>query len=1311
MPINQQEAIPQQEVAVDYRLLVASIDGIFWEADSETLQFTYVSEQAERLLGYPLSQWADLDFWVDHIHPDDREWAIAFCTVATDERRNHSFEYRMIAADSRVVWLRDQVTVEVKEGCVTKLCGILTDITDRKQAEEEHKAYLWFLESMDQINRAMQGTNDLEQLVSDTVDTVLTIFNCDRAWLIYPGDPVAPQWHSVAERTRPEYSGTLTERLTTPTDPIHINFIQTLAAAGGPVTFKPGAPHPLAEDIATQFGVQSTLAVAVYPKNENLYIFGLHQCSYPRQWTAQEERLFQEIGRRLGDALTSLLAYRRLQENELRYHEIFENVSDLLVLTEVTEENRFHLLDFNSAWEQLTGIDRSSWVGRFLDELPTNVVTHVTLANYRACLEDKVSVIYEEELHTATGARYMLNTLVPVYDAAGRVYRLITIGRDITERKRVVDELRASEARFRTFVDHATDAFFLHDERGMIVDVNQRACDNLGYSRAELIGQTPAQFDFETSQEQLKELATHLDSGEIVAFETKHYRKDGTLIPVDVRIRAFWQDGQRFGVALVRDITEQKEAQDKLILFRTLIDHTNDAIEVIDPATGRFLDVNEHACLAHGYTREEYLGLTVPDLYPRAAATSWVEVIAEERKAGFRVFESEHLRKDGSTFPVEINTNYIRLDRDYLLAVVRDITTRKQASRALQESEERYRTLYEDNPTMYFTIAPNGIVLSVNRFGAERLGYTVAELTGYSMLNIFYEEDKAAALQFVHNCIEHPGEIFQWSLRKIHRDGNLLWVEETARAVHQLDDSLVLLIVSEDISERKRTEDALVENHTLLNTIIEGTADAIFMKDIEGRYLLINEAGARLLGKSVTEVIGQKDCELFSPDSAAIIKGRDQLILTTGEAETFESTASAAGVTRTYISHKSAYRNAHGDVVGLIGISRDVTDLKRLEEQFRQAQKMDALGRLAGGVAHDFNNLLTVINGYSEILLQRTDSNPPLRHLLTEIHKAGGRGASLTRQLLAFSRKQILQPQLVKLNDLLTELITMLRRLIGENIELVWVPDQTLGFTKIDPSQFEQVIINLAVNARDAMPEGGELTIETYNIELGIDDVERPPEVAAGRYVCVAVSDSGLGMDEETKSRIFEPFFTTKAPGRGTGLGLAMVYGFVKQSGGQIEVNSVLGSSSTFTIYLPMVEAPLTMAEPKDQLEGVLVHKNETVLLVEDESSVRELVSDILQAEGYQVLEAEEPEAALRLSATYQARIDLLLTDIMMPQMDGRKLAQLLVTDRAELKVLYMSGYTEKAIFQQHGAERVKAFLQKPFTIDGLLQKVRDLLG
>ncbi|MEZ4706294.1 MAG: response regulator [Caldilineaceae bacterium] len=381
-----------------------------------------------------------------------------------------------------------------------------------------------------------------------------------------------------------------------------------------------------------------------------------------------------------------------------------------------------------------------------------------------------------------------------------------------------------------------------------------------------------------------------------------------------------------------------------------------------------------------------------------------------------------------------------------------------------------------------------------------------------------------------------------------------------------------------------------------------------------------------------------------------------------------------------------------------------------MEEQFRQSQKMEAVGRLAGGVAHDFNNLLTVINGYSKLILRTIQTDERNLKRLTEIHKAGERAADLTRQLLAFSRRQILQPQIVNLNMLLSELLKLLQPLIGEDIELSLALGNDLGLVKIDPGQFEQSIINMAVNARDAMPDGGRLTIATQRVNLGNDYVGQFPEIKAGRYIQVTVSDSGHGMDEETSARIFEPFFTTKGPGKGTGLGLAMVYGFVKQSDGHIAVMTEVGRGTTFRIYLPNVaEAAPTHMPPLELAQ--IPQGSETVLLVEDEDAVRGLVKQVLETGGYTVLEAHNGPAAIAMAQQYANRIHILVTDLIMPRMSGRQLADYLTQTRPEMRVLFMSGYTDEAVVNHGVSQAGIAFLQKPFDPLHLAKKVREVLN
>jgi PAS domain S-box-containing protein len=389
-------------------------------------------------------------------------------------------------------------------------------------------------------------------------------------------------------------------------------------------------------------------------------------------------------------------------------------------------------------------------------------------------------------------------------------------------------------------------------------------------------------------------------------------------------------------------------------------------------------------------------------------------------------------------------------------------------------------------------------------------------------------------------------------------------------------------------------------------------------------------------------------------------------------------------------------------------IAEDITDRRQLEEQLRQAQKMDAVGRLAGGVAHDFNNLLMVINGYTEVLLEQLEQGSAMHHKVQSIQQAADRAATLTRQLLAFSRKQLLELKVVDVNIVIGDMERLLRPLIGENIELVTRLSPETGHTRADAGQLEQVIMNLVVNAKDAMPEGGKLTVESSDVTVRHSFREHR-FIQPGRYAVISVTDTGHGMDKETQSRIFEPFFTTKEKGKGTGLGLSTVYGIVKQSSGYVFAQSELGAGTTFYVYLPRVEDSAEELSPAQSQQSE-AGGCETVLLVEDEESVRELVRLTLAARGYKVLEAENGECGLRVSESFKENIDILITDVVMPGIGGRELAKKLLALRPGISVLYLSGYTEDAVITQGAPGPSTAFLQKPFTLQNLAKKVREVL-
>jgi signal transduction histidine kinase/CheY-like chemotaxis protein len=415
-----------------------------------------------------------------------------------------------------------------------------------------------------------------------------------------------------------------------------------------------------------------------------------------------------------------------------------------------------------------------------------------------------------------------------------------------------------------------------------------------------------------------------------------------------------------------------------------------------------------------------------------------------------------------------------------------------------------------------------------------------------------------------------------------------------------------------------------------------------------------------------------------------------------------------AGEERLISWHNTVLRDAQNKPIGTLSIGEDITEHARLEAQLRQSQKMEAVGRLAGGIAHDFNNLLTVILGTTELLLTEAESSDPLHEDLAEIKSAGERAAGLTRQLLAFSRQQLLEPRVIDLNVLITNIERMLGRIIGEDVQLRALPAEGLGSVIADPGQIEQVLLNLAVNSRDAMPQGGTLTIETGNAELDEDYAHAHVPVTPGRYVMLAVTDTGTGMDAATRARIFDPFFTTKPTGKGTGLGLATVYGIVKQSGGVIWLYSEPGRGTTFKIYLPRVDEPAASHEPTKAPASLT--GSETILSVEDDEAVRMITRRMLEKRGYRVLSADGGQEALRIAREHEGTISLLITDVVMPEMSGRVLAEQLQSVLPTIKVLFVSGYTDEAIVQ-HGvlAEGVN-FLQKPFTADTIVRKVRQIL-
>jgi two-component system cell cycle sensor histidine kinase/response regulator CckA len=886
----------------------------------------------------------------------------------------------------------------------------------------------------------------------------------------------------------------------------------------------------------------------------------------------------------------------------------------------------------------------------------------------------------------------------------------------LLEIKQTEAAMYESEEKYRKLFEEAQDSIFLADaETGILVDCNYEATRLIERDRSELIGQhqkilhPSSQGDGKFSETFRK----HLKNSEGQVLETQVITSTGETKDVAIKANLLHVGNKALMQGIFHDITDRKRAEESLKLFRALIERSNDAIEVIDPETGHFLDVNEKGCADLGYSREELLSLTVFDIDPKIDPSLYTEVLMKDlRKTGSSTEERFHLRKDRTTFPVEINLSYVQLDRGYLVTVARDITERKRAEDALRENEKKYRTILESIEEGYYETDIKGNFTFFNDSMCRISGYTRDELMDMNNRD-FLTPETAENIYKIFNKVYQtgkPARIVGHEL--IKKDGSKIGIEASASLIRDSKDKPVgFRGIIRDVTEEKRIEAELIQTKNFLQNIFDSSPNGIATTDLHGNIIFISPRVKDILGYDQKELIGRKIYSLYSngkEDAKAIMKALTEkgelkshkIIFIRKDGSLVDINVSA-----------SLLKNEKGETIGTLGIFSDITEQKKLEAQLQQAQKMEAIGTLAGGVAHDFNNILTTIIGNAQLMLMTVDKNESLHTEIEEIKTAGERAAALTSQLLAFSRKQIIQPKILDLNRLLAGIEKMLARLIGENIEILMISRPDLWQVEIDPNQMEQAIINLAVNAKDAMPNGGKLTIETANVRLSKKYfAERGiVETQPGPYVMVAVSDTGSGMDEETQKHIFEPFYSTKEKGKGTGLGLSTVYGIVKQNRGFVWVYSEPGQGSTFKIYLPRVKEDVKTDKreqpPVDNLVGT-----ETVLIVEDDAPLRDFAKKALRQYGYRVLAAESGEAALRMSKEYEGPIDLVVTDVVMPTMDGKETIERLQPYHPHMKVIYMSGYTDNAIVHLGVLESGLNFLEKPFSSEVLARKVREML-
>jgi two-component system, cell cycle sensor histidine kinase and response regulator CckA len=755
--------------------------------------------------------------------------------------------------------------------------------------------------------------------------------------------------------------------------------------------------------------------------------------------------------------------------------------------------------------------------------------------------------------------------------------------------------------------------------------------------------------------------------------------------------------------------------------FRFALDHAGGVFYRLRHADMKYEYMSPGIEAVTGYTAEELKEL---DFHSLITMVSEPAGVARARPAGKdgrvdgRVDEYradyQFRARSGALKWVSVHSFPWRDEAGTLLGSVgllMDITERRRTEERLRSSEEHLRALLDASLAAIVSMDAGGKVTYWSRQASEIFGWAEKEAVGQPLADLIMppavRSAHAAGLRRYLETGQSRVLNRRVELTALRRDGRELPVELTVVAVPGRGFTAFV----NDITTRKQAEAALRRSEEHFRSLIENASDMIVVADTSQGITYVSPSVERVLGYPPAERLGRSPLELVHPEDRARMQ------------QVFADTARAGSPpepARVRLRHKDgtwrtleavARKQAQEGLVGGIVINaRDITERESLEAQLLQAQKIEAVGRLAGGIAHDFNNLVTAILGYADLSLRRLPAQDPLRRNVEEITRAAERAAALTQQLLAFSRKQVLQPRVLDLREVFDRAQGLLHRLIGEDIEVVIRAAPEVGRVRADPVQLEQVLLNLAINARDAMPQGGRLVLEAGNADL--DEAYARDHLGGrpGPFVLLAVSDTGHGMDRETQEHIFEPFFTTKEMGKGTGLGLSTVYGIVKQSGGYIWVDSEPGKGTTFKVYLPRVLQDPAEMPAEAPVPAAAARGSETVLLVEDEDSVRELVQELLEAVGYHVLTAARPADALRLADDYAGPLHLLVTDVVMPQMGGPDLAQRLKGLRPDLKVLYLSGYSPGIVADRGVLEDGAMFLQKPFSADALESKVRETL-
>jgi len=1032
---------------------------------------------------------------------------------------------------------------------------------------------------------------------------------------------------------------------------------------------------------------------------------------------------------------------KALQENEGRFRLMFMNAP--MPYQSLDEQGNF--LEVNQTFLDVLGYSREELIGRnFGDILHPDWVEHFksNFPRFKA-IGEILGVEFEMVKKDGSTILVFFNGKIQ-RDGQGRFQRTHCIFQDITDRRLAEEALRESEKKYRDIFETAPVGIFQNTPQGRFLSVNPEFARMAGYSSSsemiEQVSDIAAQL-YVRPEERIpyKELLQR--HGKVRHHEIEFKRSDGSTFWASFNTKALKnRDGNIVYDGFVTDVTERVRAEQALrnaeALQRKMVANIGDVIVIIDQkGINRYKSPNIEKWF--GWKPEEVIGAdTLENIHPedKDFAQQFLGSLLNEPNAT-NTAQCRYRCKDGSYKWIEFTGINLLHDPDIqgILGNYHDITERKQAEEALRESEQKYRFMTEQMNDVVWTSDLEMRVTYISPSDERVLGFTPEERMEHTLFDMLTPFSQEQAMEVISKeyAIEETGiadsrRVVSIELEYRHKDGSTRLLETLATGIRDDEGRLKGLHgVSRDITERKQAEDALRESEEKFRRIAENISDVVWIMGLDMRLSYVSPSVEKMVGESVAVHMNRSLEERLTPESIeklyavfteefekendpAVDKHRSREI----EVEHYRADGS-----KFWISVNASFlRDENGNPTAIQGVTRDITDRKqaeakyiKLQSQLIQAQKMESVGRLAGGVAHDFNNMLTIILGNTELAMENMALDDPLHNNLDEIFSAARRSADITRQLLAFARKQTIAPKVLDLNDTIESMLKMLRRLIGEDVDLAWQPGANIRQVRMDPSQIDQILANLCVNARDAIADVGKITIETGTATFDSAYCAEHPGFVAGDFVLIAVSDDGCGMDKETLANLFEPFFTTKDVDKGTGLGLATVYGIVKQNDGFINVYSEPDLGTTFKIYLPR-HLSKTVSLPEQEPDKPSERGHETVLLVEDEPSILKMTRMMLEREGYKVLAAGTPGEAIRLANEHADEIHLLMTDVVMPEMNGRGLAKNILSLYPHLKCLFMSGYTANVIAHHGVLDEGVQFIQKPFAKQDLAIKVREVL-